>query len=188
MLYNDLSACHIPLFIHWADTGNFAPVVEDTVEYLRGINEIYMDGLYLAIMCSEDVPYIDFDQATVDAEDTFMGTYRLEQEKRACDTWLRGTLPRDFFGLPPLEIPTLLISGELDPVNIYRFGNTLSSSLPNSLHKIVPNHAHGVNELWKDGLDAVVLQFIGQGTLEGIDLSFVDSYTRPSFISWRDFE
>jgi pimeloyl-ACP methyl ester carboxylesterase len=186
LLYANADASYIPYFIYSAARWDFAWLIEYTVSYLRSINEVYMDGLYLCVQCAEHNPYIDFDEARAMAVGTFMGTYRLDQQDLACSLWVRGSLPAGFFDLPPLDVPTLVISGELDPVCPPRFGQVLADSLPGSLHAIIPHHAHGVGDVWENCLDDAVVAFIDQGSLAGLDLSCIQQNVRPPFISWRD--
>lgn len=186
LYYND-SLRWTPVFIYWAARGNYAPLIEYTVETLRGFNEYLMDGMYLCIQCTENMPYIDWDEAVTATRGTFMGTYRLEQHKQSCDLWVRGDLPDGYFDLDRLNIPTLIVSGELDPVDPPKYSQRIADSLPNSLHKIIPLHAHGISGVWENCLDDVVLLFVSRGSLEGLDLTCVDDYQRPSFVSWRDY-
>jgi len=187
-LYNNDSLRWTPVFIYWAAQGNYAPLISYTVTTLRDFNEYLMDGMFLCIQCTENIPYIDWDEAVTAAEGTFMGTYRLEQHKQACDLWVRGDLPDGYFDLNMLSIPTLIVSGELDPVDPPKYSQKVADSLPNSLHKIIPLHAHGVSGVWENCLDDAVLRFVSMGSLEGLDLSCVDAYQRPSFVSWRNWQ
>ena len=82
--------------IHDASQGNFNPLIEYTVGYLRSINEVYSDGLYLCVQCTEHEPYVDPISARAAAEGTFMGTYRLDQQDQACDLWVRESYPGHF--------------------------------------------------------------------------------------------
>lgn len=186
LLYSHLDAAWIPFYIYWAAQGNFAPIVEYTVGYLHSINTIYMDGLYLCIQCTEHEPFINHIEAAEMARDTFMGTYRLEQQQRACQLWVQGSLPAEFFDTPPLSIPTLVISGELDPVTIPEYGQILADTLTNSFHYVIPNHGHGVDSVWDNCLDDQVLKFIQQPGLQNLNFSCADNHQRPPFKSWRD--
>jgi pimeloyl-ACP methyl ester carboxylesterase len=188
MLYSTGSSRWIPAFIHWAARGNFAPIAEYTADYLYGINRDITDGMFLCVTCTETITYIDYAEARALAQGTFMGTYRLEQQKNACDWWVRGEHPDDFHEMYMMDIPTLILSGELDPVTPPQYGEEFASYLPNSLHVIIPNAAHEYGPVWEDGFDDVVAQFISQGSVNGLDASCVDQHVRPPLVSWRDYE
>ena len=136
---------------------------------------------------SETVPYIDFAEARAAAAGTFMGTYRLDQQERACELWVRGDIPEGFFDMPPLETPILLLSGELDPTVRPATVAVLAASLPNSLHYIVPNCGHNLGPAFEMGLDVEMAKFMTQANFEGLDFSGPDGTQRPPFVSWRGY-
>ncbi len=188
LLYSASRSSWIPAFIHWAAEGNLSPIVEYTARYLWDINKELMDGMFLCVTCTETIPYIDYAEAVAQAEGTLMGTYRLEQQVRACDWWVRGDHPDDFHSMSKMNIPTLIFTGELDPVIPPRFGDELAEYLPNSLHVIIPNAGHEYGKVWLDCLDDVVSQFISQGFVAGLDASCADVNVRPPFVSWQDYD
>jgi pimeloyl-ACP methyl ester carboxylesterase len=188
MLYRTTTSRWIPAFVHWAANGNFSPVAEYTADYLYWVNTDIMDGMYLCVTCTETIPYIDYAEARALAQGTFMGTYRLDQQKNACDWWVRGEHPADFHQMYMMDNPTLILSGEIDPVTPPQYGEELASYLPNSLHAIVPNCGHGQGTVWNNCFDDVVAQFISQGSVDGLDTSCIDQHVRPPFVSWRDYE
>jgi hypothetical protein len=163
------------------------PIQESSTCYLYGINRDLKDGMFLCVTCTETIPYIDYAQAEALAQGTFMGTYRLEQQKNACDWWVRGEHPADFHEMYVMDIPTVILSGEIDPVTPPRYGEEFASYLPNSLHVVIPNAAHEFGTVWEDGFDDVIAQFISQGSVDGLDASCVDQHVRPPFVSWLDF-
>lgn len=187
LLYNVYRQRWLPAFIYWAYRGYYSPLVEWIVDQMYWTNKSLMDGLLLCVTCTESIPYIDFEQARADAQGTFIGTYRLDQQQEACELWVRGDLPVGFHELPVADIPTLIFTGELDPAVRPYNGQLLVDSLPNSLHYSIPNSGHGMGMAWRDCLDDVVVQFILQGSVSGLDFSCADATQRPPFISWRDY-
>jgi pimeloyl-ACP methyl ester carboxylesterase len=187
MLYSNASSRWIPAFIYWAYRGIWFPLVEYAVQYFKDLSASLMDGMLLCVTCSETIPYINMEDARQRAQDTFMGTYRINQQSRACELWVRGDLPDGFLELAELNIPCLIFSGEFDPVTPPDKGQIVASYLPLSLHYIIPNSAHGAGQAWNDCLDDVVAQFISQGNVTGLDTSCADSNCRPPFVSWRDY-
>ena len=189
MLYGTARSRWLPAFIHWAAGGNYAPIVEYTADYLRWVNEDIMDGMFLSVTCTETAPYIDYAASWEEAQGTFMGTYRLDQQQNACDLWVRGDHPADFHQMTVLDIPTLIISGELDPTTPPQNGEGLAAYLPHSRHIVLPNTGHGGSlQQWEECLAGVVARFISQGHPAGLDTSCTDSFQRPPFVSWRDYE
>ena len=187
MLYSSSTSRWLPAFIFWAARGTYFPLVEYTVDYLYWINRDVMEGLYLCMTCTEDIPYVDFAVARAQAQGTFLGTYRLDQQQAACEWWVRGQLEPGFFDPVKLNIPTLIVSGENDPVTPSYYGEHLANLLPNSLHIIVPNAAHAIGAVWDNCMDDAVAQFVSRGALGGIDVTCAYNYQRPPFVSWRDY-
>lgn len=48
--------------------------------------------------------------------ETFLGDYRIRQQKAVCALWARGKVPADVHELVRSDVPVLLLSGERDPV------------------------------------------------------------------------
>jgi pimeloyl-ACP methyl ester carboxylesterase len=187
MLYSTYSQRWIPAFIHWAYRGNYSPLVEWEVEGLHSSNTTLKFGLLLCVTCTESIPYIDFETARAEAAGTMMGTYRLDQQERACDLWERGEIPAGFHDPPHWNVPTLLISGELDPTVRPATVAVLDASLPKSFHYMAPNCAHSIGPAWEGGLAQEAARFMSQAGFEGLDFSGPDSTQRPPFASWRDY-
>lgn len=187
LLYGAGGQSWAPAFIHWAYRGTYFPLVEETVRSLYNDQFSITDGMFLCVTCTEAIPFIDFAAARARAAGTFMGTYRLDQQQRACDLWVRSDLPAGFFDPPAAAIPTLILTGDIDPTIRPRVGEQLSRLLPNSVHFNVPNCGHGAGAAWEDCLDAAVLRFVSQGSVADLDFSCADGNRRPPWISWRDY-
>ena len=187
LLYTASGSRWIPAFVHWAAQGYYAPIAEYTAKYLRSNNKSIMDGLFLCVTCAETMPYIDYGKAESEAQGTFMGTYRLDQQRRACELWVRGVIAADFFDIPTIPVPTLIVSGEIDPVTPPAYGQELARYLPKSLHIVIPYAGHEFGGVWENCLEDVVDCFISQGGTGGLDAACVNVNRRPAFVSWRDY-
>ena len=70
-------------------SGDFSPIASFLIRWrVRGT----FDGLYLSITCAEDVPFVGAGAAERD-DPTFLGGYRVRQQRAACEAWPRGTKP-----------------------------------------------------------------------------------------------
>jgi pimeloyl-ACP methyl ester carboxylesterase len=144
------------------------------------------DGMLLTIYCSEDLPSFDPDAAIAAAEATIFGSYRIRQQIQACEHWPTGPVAKDFRHPRRLEIPTLLISGGLDPVNPPKYADQALSHLTNGLHLVIPDAHHGTSGLTKrECLWNVVEAFLERGTTDGLDTSCLESVHALPFLTDR---
>jgi pimeloyl-ACP methyl ester carboxylesterase len=112
MLYSSRNASRVPQALHAAYEGDFAPVAEFLHRW-RGDGSF--DALYLSVTCAEDVPFVRDDAAEQD-DPTFLGGYRVRQQRAACAEWPRGAIPPARDAPVRSDVPALIISGTLDPV------------------------------------------------------------------------
>jgi len=84
-------------------------------------------------------------------------------------------------------VPTLLISGELDPINPARYGKEAVTHLSRGRLLIVPEAHHGLSGL-ENPWCVIELQreFLERGTAEGLDVSCLDTVHRKPFIVDRE--
>jgi pimeloyl-ACP methyl ester carboxylesterase len=178
MLYSSAAASRVPQALHAAHRSDFAPVARFLSQWRR---DGTFDALYLSITCAEDVPFVAADAAEAD-DPTFLGGYRVRQQRAACADWPRGAAP-PWRGEPVRsDVPALIISGMLDPVTPVEFGEEVARTLPNSLHVRVPSGAHGFRGLvGTECLDDLKLAFIETGRTAGLDASCASRIRRQGF-------
>jgi pimeloyl-ACP methyl ester carboxylesterase len=182
MLYSSTGAGRVPLFLHLAATGNFTPLAESALIYRKRL-ATGANGMYLAVTCSEDLPWIKPGERERDAENIFLGNYRLRQQRAACEIWPRAEVPRDFHKSTRANTNVLILTGQWDPVTPPIYGDIAAKNLPNSLHVVVPNGGHGFGGL--DGLSCIQdlnARFIESGSVRGLDTSCVKNIRRRAFL------
>jgi pimeloyl-ACP methyl ester carboxylesterase len=183
MLYQPGGAGRIPLFIHLATQGNFGPLAEAAIYYRQQIVATGSNGMYLSVTCAEDLPAIKSGEGERNGVDTFLGDYRLRQQRAACALWPRGMIPRNYAEPTRSDVPALIVTGQWDPVTPPIYGDTAAKYLSHSLHVIVPHGGHGLDGL--DGIkciDNLIDSFIERGTTRGLDTSCVGSIKRNGFL------
>ena len=176
LMYSSLGASRVPLYLHEAFNGNFSLIADFLIRWrARGT----FDGLYLSITCAEDVPLVAPDAAERD-DPTYLGGYRVRQQRAACAVWPRGARS-DTSGTPvKAAVPILLTSGTLDPVTPAENGDTIAQTLSHSLHVRVPSAGHspfGLTGL--DCLDDLKRTFIERGRARGARYELRHSYRAP---------
>ena len=173
-------AARIPLIIHHAAEGDFAPFLQEAI---RGsISDFVADGMYLSVTCAEDVPFIDQEEAArLNAGNPF-GNYRVFQQTRACTMWPRGEIPSDYREPVRSEVPALIFSGNFDPITPPQRGEEVARYLPNSRHVIIPEIGHGPFGVTNvDCLDRLILEFLDKADAKNLDVSCVEQMRPPPF-------
>lgn len=181
MLYGQSQAVSVPYVVHQAARGDFGPFVGPQVPPPGGT--IPPDGIamghYLAITCSEDLDRISAAERKAAAEGTSLGDYRVQQQADACRSFPHARLPDSHFVFRPLPIPTLLISGDADPVTPPRWAESIKQYLPWARHVVFPTGWH-VPIGTPCGAD-LASRFILAGDASALDLSCAATLRRPPF-------
>ncbi|HEX8130963.1 MAG TPA: alpha/beta hydrolase [Pyrinomonadaceae bacterium] len=183
MLYQSDAASRIPLYIHLAAQGDFAPLAEAAIFFRRRLVATGNNGMYLSVTCAEDLPWIKPGEGERNAAHTFLGDYRLRQQRAACALWPRGEVPKDYAKPTRSDAPALIVTGQWDPVTPPAYGDMAAKLLPNSLHLVVPHGGHGFNGL--NGIDCVqnlITEFINRGNTKGLDTSCMKGIRREGFL------
>jgi len=179
-MYDRSKAARIPLIVHHAAVGDFAPFLQQAVG--PSIPDFVADGMYLSVTCAEDVPFINQEEAAgLNAGNPF-GNYRVFQQTRACGLWPRGEIPTDFLEPVSSNAPVLIFSGNMDPITPPKYGEEVARDLPNSRHVVIPEAGHGVDGLTDPGcIDRIAIEFLDKGDAKNLDLSCVKRMERPPF-------
>jgi len=167
----------VPYLIHRAFEGDFAPFAQAGLMSNWSLHRLLALGMLLCVTCAEDLDRIKEEEIVEIAVGTDMGDGRIRRQKAVCEFWPRSEIP-DNYGEPVrVDVPVLLISGNLDPVTPPRFGEEVARNMPNSLHLVSPG-AHGVGN---SCLRSIQKQFLEKGTVEGLDTSCVETLKAEPF-------
>lgn len=178
-LYNPLTAAAIPAAIEAAHGGDYQPAATFGVTFAASLRPTFSMGMSLSVLCAEDVPF--FTEATMDAdaEGTFLGTGFADGLHESCAAWPSGSVSESYHDAVRSDVPTLLLSGEGDPVTPPRFGEAAAAALEASLHLVFPEMGHGQSGLPCGA--AIVAAFYDTGSVDGLDTFCVADVRRPSF-------
>ena len=183
MLYSSVDAALVPEAMHRAANGDFTWWARRALRErgaMRG-NGMF-DGLYLAITCAEDIPRTNAAREAVESNGTFLGYYRMRQQREACALWGGSPVPRDFHSPLYSSAAVLLVSGANDPVTPSHYANEVASFLKNRVHVVVPFGAHSLGGL--EGIECVDQlrhDLIERGSIGGLDTACVSKIRRPAF-------
>jgi pimeloyl-ACP methyl ester carboxylesterase len=181
-MYRRDQAARIPLIVHCAAAGDFAPFLTQAIA--PSIPDFVADGMYLSVTCAEDVPFINPEEAARLNADNPFGNYRVFQQTRACEMWPRGEIPTDFLEPVSSSAPVLIFSGNMDPVTPPKYGEEVARHLPNSRHVIIAEAGHGADGLTDPGcIDRIAIEFLDKGDPKNLDVSCVERMAPPPFVT-----
>ncbi len=182
MLYSTAGASRVPLILHQAANGNFVPLTQAAVRFRQQLVATGSNGMYLSVTCAEDLPWIKAGEGERLAANTFLGDYRLRQQREACALWPRATVPSDYSAPVRSETPVLILTGEWDPVTPPKNGDYVGRYFTNSLHIVVPHGGHGLFGLQGlECIDRLSTLFIEEGATKNLDQGCVKTIRRRGF-------
>jgi len=183
-LYAVASRSLVPLVIHQAYLGNYRPLAGLVAQTDNGQGNsgqgVYI-GLHFNIVCNEDFPRISDADFIKDANNNFGEDDAHFALKMACPLWPKYRPQASFYQPVTADVPTLILSGELDPVTPPSNGDISASTLPNSHHIIIDNASHTVamNTCASD----IINEFLTTLTPSKLDESCLKDTPEESFMS-----
>ncbi|HWY97339.1 MAG TPA: alpha/beta hydrolase [Steroidobacteraceae bacterium] len=171
--YSAAQASLIPALIHRASQGALAPLAAQTVMTSVQVGDQLASGMQNSVICSEDVPFFaaaEIDPAAIAR--TYQGTDQLDALREICRLWPRGPVDADLHAPLQSDIPTLLLSGEADPVTPPADAERAARGLARHRHLILSGEGHGqvatgcVPRLMAEFLDAAAPAELDAACLE----------------------
>jgi pimeloyl-ACP methyl ester carboxylesterase len=135
--------------------------------------------MQLSVVCAEDFPRITPDQVERQAANTVFSTHLLTARMKACEFWPKGDVDAAYYEPVKSAVPTLVLSGDLDPVTPPHWGDTVLQHLSNARHIIVPATGHGAI-MTGCGM-RIATQFINSASIDGLDTNCLHGMRRPPF-------
>lgn len=179
LLYVPQLAGLLPLAVSRARIGDFSALIASADAFARGVS--VSTGMFLSIVCAEDVPRFEPAQAQALAQGTFLGGEWLADLRAECDAWPSAKLPDSYFEPVVSDVPSLLLSGNLDPVTPPSWGDQVAAGLSRSRHVIVPGAGHGTTSL--GCVPELLAEFLESLDPAEIDTSCVQRLARPAFFT-----
>jgi pimeloyl-ACP methyl ester carboxylesterase len=142
--YNSTEASLLPALIHQGAAGNLAPLASQTIMLSRQIGDQLAIGMQNSVVCSEDEPL--FAASSADRRriaETYQGSDQLDALAQICKLWPRGAVDPDLHAALQSEVPTLLLSGEADPVTPPDDAARAAQGLAHHRLLVLPGEGHG---------------------------------------------
>ena len=163
-MYSPATRSLLPLAIGKAAQGNFQPMLGLYSLMLENID--LAAGMHNAVVCAEDLHRID-DNLKTAIEGSYMASSLYQQIRDACSVWPSNLATDDFFLPVASDIPTLLLSGELDPATPPDWGTMAMAKMTNARHLIAPHASHGVAS--QTCGNRLVAELVENGDIENIE-------------------
>jgi pimeloyl-ACP methyl ester carboxylesterase len=182
MLYDPISASGLPLQVHLAAQGNWKPLAETASSFARNLG-VATDGFYLAITCSEDVPFIRDEEIPAAVAGTFLGDLRIRAQRAACAEWPAAKVPESYLAPVTSDVPVLIVDHERDPVTPPSRGAEAARTLRHSKSIVIPDAGHvaeGIKGL--ECLTSLWVKTIEDGSVDRLDTSCIAKMERPAFV------
>lgn len=169
LLYSAELARLLPYTISEAASGNFSPFVAEVELLASSAEEAMSVGLLLSIACAEDIPFFTDREVLELGAKSFVGTALVDNIRRACAVWDVPAVSGTFREPVTSAIPTLLLSGELDPATPPRWAGLAASTLSMNGNVIVPGGSHGT--LGIDCVQRIVERFLVERAPQDLDVA-----------------
>lgn len=143
--YNPLTVALLPLLISEAAAGNYAPLMAQSLMVSESMEQTLSYGMHNAVVCAEDVPFIDWDALdTAALERTYLSSDQARFLQLICEVWPRGVADADIKDPLASDIPVLLLSGEADPVTPPAYAEQAAAGFTRARHLVGPAQGHGL--------------------------------------------
>ncbi len=178
--YSAHGASLIPSLLHDAiDDGHLAPLARQADLQTRTLEDSLATGMHYAVVCSEDLPFMDIEQASENARGTYLGDVPLLALAAACGVWPEGRVDADFHEPLGLSVPTLMLSGEADPVTPPDNVEQLLAASEQARH--IVNAGQGHMQMPLGCMPQVVAQFIETLDTDKVIHPCLDRLRAPPF-------
>lgn len=168
-LYHPMTRQLLPYVIQQTHLGNYTPLV-GLLGSTMAQAEMYM-GLTLSVLCSEDLPRATDEILAADGDNDFIGSRTADAFIEMCSVWPQAFRPNSWFEPVVSDVPSLLLSGRLDPVTPPTWGALAAQTLTQSRHLIAPQGSHTIvshtcaNKLVAQFLDTLDLAALDESCL-----------------------
>ncbi|MDG0968470.1 MAG: alpha/beta hydrolase [Porticoccaceae bacterium] len=168
-MYSTTTRSLLPLAIHHASLGNY--------QALLGLYSLMMEGIDLAagmhnsVVCAEDIQRVN-STLLGEISASYMADTLYQALIKACSVWPSHATNPEFSNPISSAVPTLLLSGELDPATPPDWGTMAMKKMTNAVHFIAPYATHGVasqscgNELIAQLIDTANIQTLNNDCLD----------------------
>ena len=174
----------LPLVVSEAEQGRYESLMAIAKFWSNQMGDQLNRGMQWSVICAEDAPRYQPNPADAG---TVLGPDLARMFFAACSQWPRGKVAADFTAPFKDDLPTLVISGELDPVTPPVYGDEVVKQLPNARHLVLRGQGHGGMGL--GCMPKLLARFFETSDVKALDAKCLDSLSYvPPFTSFNGWE
>lgn len=179
-------AHRLPWVIHLAARGDFKPFLEMDVA-TRPPRRRYYNAAHLSIVCPEEVQHVRSEEVEPLHDGTFMPAERTWEYLRACEAWGLPILPASTLEPVRSSVPTLIVSGWMDPFTPPELGDRVARHLTSVRHVVVRHLSHEPDGITNaECLDSLSHRFVARPDPATLDTSCAARIGPPPFTIGRE--
>ena len=173
-LYAPETTALIPVILNEAaKKQSYTPIASNALRMLHNLKTSMAYGMHNAVICTEDAPFyadehVDF--ASLSA--TYMGREMYDTLHTLCAEWPRGFMHETMKQPLQSEVPTLVLSGENDPITPPSWGKAVMPGLSNAIHIVAPGQGHGT--ISRGCIPRLIESFVEEPNPHAIDLACIE--------------
>jgi pimeloyl-ACP methyl ester carboxylesterase len=178
--YSATQASLLPTLIHRASQGALGNLAAQTIMTARQVGGQIASGMQNSVICSEDQPF--FAAAGLDRmaiSRTYQGMDQLDALDEICKLWPHGPVDADLHSPLKSDAPTLLLSGEADPVTPPADAERAAQGLARHRHLILSGEGHG--QVATACVPKLMAEFLDTPAPEQLDASCLERHIPAPF-------
>jgi pimeloyl-ACP methyl ester carboxylesterase len=184
LAYHPNSVALMPLLISEAGNGNFVPLAAQYQMTMIAMLDALALGMHNAVMCSEDLPFLDTKSIDYDSIDaSYMGSMQMKALEAICSVWPAGPVDDGFKEPLSTDLPVLLLSGDADPITPPRYADMAAVGLTNARHLVGEHQGHG--QIAVGCTRRLVARFVESADPDAVDAECLErNFVMPFFLDF----
>jgi pimeloyl-ACP methyl ester carboxylesterase len=174
----------LPQTIYQVKEGNYTQL--STLEGEVGFDSTFSDGMFFSAECSEDWPFLTPQDITTSEQGItpqiakVFGQEDEQQEYAVCQFWKVNRVPAAQKQPVVSNAPTLIVTGEYDPITPPALGQEVGKSLSHSYFFTFPGQGHG--QQYSSACSDHIISTFEDNPNQQPDGSCISQMTEPAFV------
>ena len=167
----------LPYVVDQASNGNLQPMF---APMFSGADAGMYIGATLSMLCGDEISRVTPEQAKAAGEGSFARDSHYGIWSRMCTKWDYKVPAWDYKAPVNTDIPTLVLSGNLDPITPPEFGDHYMKGISNGRHIVVNGTGH--NTSFTACMPNIISEFVTTLDASALDTSCLDHLKRMPII------